>query len=69
MLPQTHLPAIIKPTIKLYQLCQALQMTAKLVDYSSCNAWQPSFALSIINMQEVIEQCNVLPESIITRKI
>jgi hypothetical protein len=57
MLPQTHLPAINKTSIKkkqVYQLCQSLQTKAKLVDYSFCNAWQPSFALSINKPQIII---------------
>jgi hypothetical protein len=57
MLPQTHLPGIIKTSIKKQlsiPMCQSLQTTAKLVDYSFCKVWHATFALSINKPQIII---------------
>jgi hypothetical protein len=57
MLPQTHLSAIIKTSIKkqlIIPMCQSLQTTSKPVEYSFCKVWHTSFALSINKLTIII---------------
>ena len=70
MLPHTCLPTIIKNSKQKQSIIPHVSVstdTVKLVDYSFCKAWKPSFSLSI-NKPQIITVFSVTNSIILSTR-